>query len=100
MIHTPAELTALIDANHFTLHTRWRKVWKDRPEILVVIAISAGAGYPVRCGSSTQPGEHRALLPHANLAIAAASAHDQLKIAAALEETRAGGLGRGSVGSI
>ncbi|MFP5479590.1 MAG: hypothetical protein ACLGIE_07865 [Alphaproteobacteria bacterium] len=93
MIHTPAELSALIDANHITLHTRLVQVWKDRPELLVVIAISAGAGYPVRCGSSTQPGEHRALLAHANLAIASASAHDRLKIAAALEEIRAGGLG-------
>lgn len=100
MIRTSAELTALIDANHITLHTRWRRIWKDRPELLAVIAISAGAGYPVRCGSSTQPGEHRALLAHANLAIASASAHDQLKIAAALEEIRAGGLGSGPLGSI
>ena len=32
-------------------------------------------------------------MAHANAVIAAASAHDRLKIAAALKEIRAGGLG-------
>lgn len=90
MIRTPSELAALIDAGHITLRTRMVEVWKDRPCIQAVVSIRAGGSTAIRCGSSTQPHEHRALLAHANAAIAAAPAHTRLKIAAALEEIRAG----------
>lgn len=93
MINTPAELTALIDANHITLHTRMFEVWKDRPPIEVVDHVRVGDIIAFGFGSSTQPHEHHALLPRINAAIASASAHDRLKIEAELEKIRAGGLG-------
>ena len=90
MIHTPTELAALIASGHITLHTRMVQVWKDRPPIEVVDRVRVGDVVAFGFGSSTQPHEHRALLPRINAAIAAASAHDRLKIAAALEKIRAG----------
>lgn len=90
MIHTPAELAALIDAGHITIHTRMFQVWKDRPPIEVVSSVRFGDVCALGFGSSTQPHEHHAILPRVNAAIAAASAHDRFRIAAALEKIRAG----------
>jgi hypothetical protein len=59
----------------------------------VVDCVRVGDDVAFGFGSSTQPHEHRALLPRINLAIAAASAHDRFRIAAELEKIRAGGLG-------
>ena len=100
MIRTPAGLSSLIAAGHITIHTRMFEVWKGRPAIEVVSSVRVGDVIAFGFSSSTQPHEHHALLSRINDAIAAASAHDRLKIAAALEKIRASGLGRGALGSI
>jgi hypothetical protein len=93
MIPTPSALSHLISSGLITLHTAVRQVWKDRPPFKVVLTISCCDGPPVMCGSSTRPTELRCLVREASAAVAAASAHAKLRVAAELEKRRAGGLG-------